>query len=181
MGAELDKKFIGLEFSEEEFPCLIEISKGSKNKYEIDKKTGLLRLDRVLYTSTHYPQNYGYIPLTLADDGDALDCLLVSSEPMLPLSFTYAKPIGVVRMIDSNERDYKILAVPTRDPFFNGYNDVSEIPHHILDEISHFFTVYKSLENKDTFIKSIEGRDFAMQVIRDCKKAYDEEEEKKNK
>ncbi len=179
MSSELDKKFLDLEFSIEEFPCLIEISKGSKNKYEIDKKTGLLRLDRVLYTSTHYPQNYGYIPLTLADDGDALDCLLISSEPMLPLSFTYAKPIGVVRMIDSNERDYKILAVPLRDPFYNNYNDINEMPRHIVDEISHFFTVYKSLEDKNTFIKSIEGKEFAMGVIRDCKKAYDDEEKKK--
>lgn len=179
MSSELDKKFLELEFSIEEFPCLIEISKGSKNKYEIDKKTGLLRLDRILYTSTHYPQNYGYIPLTLADDGDALDCLLISSEPMLPLSFTYAKPIGVVRMIDSNERDYKILAVPVRDPFYNNYNDINEMPRHIVDEISHFFSVYKSLEDKDTFIKSIEGRDFAMEVIRDCKKAYDDEEKEK--
>ena len=171
---ELSKKFLKARFSEEEFPCLVEIPKGSKNKYEIDKETGLLRLDRILYTSTHYPQNYGYIPLTLADDGDCLDVLLISSEPMAPLSYTYAKPIGVVRMIDSNERDYKILAVPMNDPFYNCYEDVSELPRHITDEISHFFTVYKSLEDKDTYIKSIEGKEFAKQVIRDCVKAFKE-------
>ncbi len=161
-----DKRFAKLKFDENCFPVMIEISKGMKNKYEIDKKTGLLRLDRILYTSTHYPQNYGYIPLTLCGDGDALDCLVISSEEIIPFSFVMVKPIGVINMIDSGKEDYKILAVPINDPFYNMVENLVDLPSHLVDEIKHFFSVYKYLENKETEITDIGDKKMAKEVIR---------------
>ena len=127
-----DKRFLKLKFDENSFPVIIEISKGMKNKYEIDKKTGLLVLDRILYTSTHYPHNYGYIPLTLCDDGDALDCLVISSEEIIPFSFVMCKAIGVINMVDSGKMDYKVLAVPNNDPFYNKIENLEELPVHSI-------------------------------------------------
>ncbi len=156
----------------ESFLVLIEISKGSKNKYELDKETGHLILDRVLYTSTIYPQNYGFIPRTFGKDYDPLDVLVLCSEPILPMSFVNAKPIGVMAMTDAGLEDEKIIAVAINDPFYSCYNDISEIPTHIMDEIKHFFSVYKTLEGKETAIETVKGRDAAKQLIEEYTRAY---------
>ena len=156
----------------EKFLALIEISKGSKNKYELDKETGHLILDRVLFTSTHYPQNYGFIPRTYADDYDPLDVLVLCSEDILPMSFVECSPIGVLIMTDNGLNDEKIIAVANNDPFYNGYKDISEVPQHVMDEIKHFFSVYKTLEGKDTAIDEVKGRDVALQIIANCIKSY---------
>ena len=156
----------------EDFWAVIEIEKGSKNKYELDKETGLLRLDRILYTSTHYPANYGFIPRTWADDGDPLDVLVLCSESIRPLSLVRCFPIGVITMEDSGSLDEKIIAIPFEDPTYNSYKDVSELPAHLFSEMSHFFTVYKNLEGKDTVVDELRGADEARQVIAKCREAY---------
>lgn len=148
------------------FYAVIEISKGGKNKYEMDKETGLLKLDRVLFTSTHYPANYGFIPRTYAKDGDPLDVLVLCSESIMPMTLVECKPIGVLKMIDDNKDDEKIIAVPVGDPNYSGYNDIKELPKHRFDEIRHFFQVYKMLEKgKETQIKSISGAEKAKEVV----------------
>ena len=154
------------------FLACIEIPQGSKNKYELDKYSGALKLDRILYTSTHDPHNYGFIPKTLADDGDALDVLVISSEPIVPLALVECRPIGMLEMLDGGERDAKILAVAVNDPVYNGIYDVKEVSDHVLREIKHFFTVYKSLENKDTAVDEVYGRDEAIKVIKECLASY---------
>ena len=139
------------------FYAVIEISKGG-NKYELDKETGMLKLDRVLFTSTHYPANYGFIPRTYADDGDPLDVLVLCSETILPMTLVECKPIGVLNMIDNNSKDEKIIAVPINDPNYNTYNDITDLPKHRFDEIRHFFQVYKTLEDdKETAATEIYG------------------------
>ena len=150
----------------EEFICVVEIPKGSKNKYELDKETGYLMLDRILYTSTHYPANYGFIPRTYGDDKDPLDVLLLCAETLEPMTLVKAKPIGVISMVDNGQGDEKIIAVPVGDPTYNHYNDISELPAHIFDEMSHFFTVYKNLENKQTAVNEVMGREKAIEIIR---------------
>lgn len=156
----------------DKFLALIEISKGSKNKYELDKETGRLILDRVLFTSTHYPQNYGFIPRTYAKDFDPLDVLVLSSESVVPMTFVRCRPIGVLNMIDNNLLDEKIIAVCVDDPFYNQYHDISEVPNHIMDEIKHFFSVYKTLEGKTTAVDEIQGREKAEQIIAECMNDY---------
>ena len=160
--------------SKENFFACIEIPKGGKNKYEMDKATGMLMLDRVLYTSTHYPANYGFIPRTYADDDDPLDVLVLCSEAILPMTLVKCYPIGVIKMIDSKSIDEKIIAIPERDPTYNMYNDVSELPPHILDEIMHFFKVYKALEGKETIVEELKGKDEAVSVLEKCINAYKE-------
>ena len=128
----------------EDFWAVIEIEKGSKNKYEMDKDTGMLRLDRILYTSTHYPANYGFIPRTWADDGDPLDVLVLCSESIRPMSLVRCFPIGVITMEDGGDLDEKIIAIPFEDPTYHLYTDISELPAHVASEIKHFFRVYKS-------------------------------------
>ena len=155
-----------------DFIAVIEIEKGSKKKYELDKETGHLILDRILYTSTHYPANYGLIPRTYADDGDPLDVLLLCSEVIQPLSLVRCYPIGVITMKDQGRLDEKIIAIPFHDPTYNTYHDVSELPAHIFDEMSHFFTVYKNLEGKETVVDELAGADAAKQVIQKCLDAY---------
>ncbi len=150
------------------FIACIEISKGSKMKYELDKTTGRLILDRVLYTSTHYPANYGFIPRTYADDNDPLDVLVLCNEVIDPLCLVKCYPIGVIKMIDSDEIDEKIIAICEGDPSMNCYKDIKDLPAHVFDEISHFFTVYKELENKKTSVTEILGREDAMRIIDDC-------------
>ena len=154
------------------FLALIEISKGSKNKYELDKETGHLILDRVLFTSTHYPQNYGFIPRTYARDYDPLDVLVLCSESIIPMSFVECKPIGVLIMKDNGLFDEKIIAVPINDPFYSAYNNIDEIPQHISEEIKHFFAVYKTLEGKDTAIDEVLDVNAAKEIIADCIRAY---------
>lgn len=130
------------------FDAVIEISKGSKMKYELDKETGLLRLDRVLYTSTHYPANYGFIPRTYAKDNDPLDVLVLCSEQIEPMALVKCYPIGVITMLDNGFPDDKIISIPFDDPMYNSYTDITQLPAHISDEMKHFFSVYKTLENK---------------------------------
>ena len=149
----------------ESYSAVIEISKGSKNKYELDKHTGLLRLDRILYTATHYPANYGFIPLTYADDFDPLDTMVLCSESIRPLTLVQVYPIGVIRMTDAGYPDEKILAIPFADPIYNGYKSVFELPSHVFDEICHFFTVYKQLEDKKTVVDELAGAEDAKQII----------------
>ena len=157
----------------EKFTAVIEISKGSKCKYELDKYTGLLRLDRVLYTSTHYPANYGFIPRTFADDGDPLDVLVLCSAAIQPMTLIDVFPIGVMRMIDSGAIDDKIIAVPVTDPTYNKISSIDELPSHIFDEIMHFFTVYKQLENKQTAVKELFDKKEAIQIISDAIASYE--------
>ena len=158
--------------TKDDFIAVIEIEKGSKKKYELDKETGHLILDRILYTSTHYPTNYGLIPRTYADDNDPLDVLVLSSEVIQPLSLVRCYPIGVITMLDQGRLDEKIIAIPFEDPSYNSYHDVSELPAHLFTEISHFFSVYKSLEGKETVVDELRGKDAAREVIQTCLDAY---------
>ena len=151
--------------SPEDFVCVVEIPKGSKKKYELDKETGLIILDRILYTSTHYPANYGFIPRSLGDDGDPLDVLLLCSEPLEPLTLCRAYPIGVISMIDNGRNDEKIIAIPFNDPNYNIYTNIDQLPKHIFDEMRHFFSVYKALENKETAVNEVSERSVAVKVI----------------
>ena len=154
------------------FTAVIEISKGSRCKYELDKHTGLLRLDRVLYTSTHYPASYGFIPRTFADDGDPLDVLVLCNEPIQPLTLVQVYPIGVMRMLDDGHIDDKIIAVPFTDPNYNTYRSIDELPAHIFDEIMHFFKVYKQLENKQTDVKELYDRETAEKIVTEAINGY---------
>lgn len=158
----------------EDFVCVIEISKGSKTKYELDKETGCIMLDRILYTSTQYPANYGFIPKTYGEDEDPLDVLLLCSEPLAPLTLVRAYPIGVITMIDNDRCDDKIIAIPFGDPSYNQYQDITDLPVHIFEEMKHFFKVYKNLENKNTAVNEVSGRDKALEVIRKARADYKE-------
>lgn len=151
--------------SQNDFMAVIEIEKGSKCKYELDKETGVLKLDRILYTSTHYPANYGFIPRTYADDLDPLDVLVLCSESLYPMTTVHCYPIGVISMIDNGRSDEKIIAIPFNDPTYNGYTDISQIPKHIFDEMSHFFKVYKELEGKETAVHEVRGAEEAREII----------------
>ncbi len=165
------------EITPEAFSAVIEISKGSKMKYELDKETGLLKLDRILYTSTHYPANYGFIPLTYADDDDPLDVLVICSEEIMPLTLVKCYPIGVIKMIDGGRLDEKIIAIPFSDPYYNVYNSIYELPRHVFDEMCHFFTVYKQLEKKQTAVDNLGDRDEAMEIIRSTLQRYEKNRE----
>lgn len=156
----------------EEFIAVVEISKGSKQKYELDKKTGLLRLDRILYTSTHYPANYGFIPHTLAQDEDPLDVLILCSESLIPMSLVKCYPIGVIIMNDNGALDEKIIAIPETDPNYNTYKSIHDLPKHVFDEMRHFFTVYKQLENKETSVNVELDRDEALKIINTSMESY---------
>ncbi len=149
----------------EDFVAVVEISKGSKKKYELDKETGLIILDRVLYTSTHYPANYGFIPRSFGDDGDPLDVLVLCSESLEPLTLVRCYPIGYISMLDGGRNDEKIIAIPFTDPTYNKYQDITDLPPHIFDEMTHFFSVYKSLEHKETVAGEVQGRQAAIKVI----------------
>lgn len=154
------------------FIAVVEIPRGCKTKYELDKQTGMLTLDRVLYTSMQYPASYGFIPRTYSEDGDPLDVLVLCSEDVYPLTLVKCYPIGVLSMIDDGEKDEKIIAVPFKDPIYNGYKDISELPKHLFDEMNHFFTRYKELEGKETSVESIKGAKEACKVIEQCIEAY---------
>jgi len=154
------------------FPVVIEVPKGSKNKYEIDKATGLLRLDRVLYSAVHYPADYGFIPRTFCDDGDALDVLVLGQEPVVPLAIVEAHAIGVMRMRDEKGVDDKIIAVSTRDPAYNSYNSHEELPGHVMREMARFFQDYKALEHKEVVVDDPLGPDEATSTILDALDLY---------
>ena len=148
-----------------DFICVVEISKNSKKKYELDKETGYIILDRILHTSTHYPANYGFIPRTYGDDNDPLDVLLLCSEPLEPLTLVRAYPIGVISMIDNGRNDEKIIAIPFEDPNYNQYTDIDQLPAHIFAEMRHFFSVYKNLENKTTAVNEVSDRETAVKIV----------------
>lgn len=156
----------------QDFVCVVEIPKGSRNKYELDKETGMLILDRVLHTSTCYPANYGFIPKTYGDDEDPLDVLILCSESIDPMTLVRVYPIGVIKMLDNGKRDEKIIAVPFGDPYYNCYSDISELPNHIVVEMEHFFTIYKALENKTTVVNEKGNVDEAIEVIKDSLNSY---------
>src|SRR5436190_12147075 len=154
------------------FPVLIEIPKGSKNKYELDKDTGLLRLDRVLYSAVYYPADYGFIPRTYCDDGDPLDALVLGQEPVYPLTLVQARAIGVMRMRDEKGIDDKILAVSVRDPAFADYHDKAQLPPHVLREVRRFFEDYKTLEQKQVVVEDLLGPEEAVTIIREALHMY---------
>ena len=156
----------------EDFYAVIEITKGSKNKYELDKATGLMVLDRILYTSTHYPANYGFIPRTYAEDKDPLDVLVLCSEQINQQTLVRCYPIGVISMIDSGATDDKIIAIPFNDPMYNTYKNIDELPTHIYEEMRHFFSVYKTLEGKETAVDEAKGRDEAIKIIEQSLENY---------
>ena len=164
----------------EKFTAVVEIPKGNKNKYELDKETGLLKLDRVLYTATHYPANYGFIPRTYAEDNDPLDVLVLCEESILPLTLVECYPIGMLNMIDGDENDEKIIAIPVKEPTLSVYKDISELPKHTFEQMKHFFEVYKVLEGKTTAIQEMAGADAAKACIEKCQKLYKEKFEDKN-
>ena len=154
------------------FPVVIEIPKGSKNKYELDKETGLLRLDRVLYSAVYYPADYGFIPRTYCDDGDPLDALVLSQEPVHPLTIVEARAIGVMRMRDEKGIDDKIVAVSVRDPAFADYTDKAQLPPHLLREVQRFFQDYKALEHKQVIVEDMLGPSEAIAIINDALALY---------
>lgn len=157
---------------ERAFPVIVEIPRGSKNKYEIDKETGLLKLDRVLYSAVHYPADYGFVPRTYCDDGDALDVLVLSQEPVHPLTLVQARAVGVMRMRDDKGIDDKIVAVSVEDPAFSGYTRHIELPGYLLREIRRFFEDYKALENKQVVVDELMGQDEAVRVLREALEMY---------
>jgi inorganic pyrophosphatase len=157
----------------EEVTAVIEIPSGSRNKYELDKETGLLKLDRVLYSAVHYPSDYGFIPRTLHEDGDPLDVLVLVKEQTFPGCMIDVRPIGVLRMLDRGEPDDKILGVPLHDPAHEEYFDIADIPQHMLREIEYFFSTYKDLEGKRVQAAGWEKSEAAMQIVQESIERYD--------
>lgn len=151
---------------DESFSAVIEIPKGSKVKYELDKDTGLLRVDRILHSAVHYPANYGFLPQTYCEDGDPLDVLVLGQEPVFPLCVVRARAIGVLSMSDDMGRDDKIIAVHVDDPEYEHYRDIAELPPHRLKELERFFLDYKVLEHKVVNVEDFQGRSHAESVIR---------------
>lgn len=154
------------------FQGVIEIPQGSKVKYELDKETGMLRVDRILYSSVRYPANYGFIPRTLGDDADPLDVLALMQEPVLPLSILRLKPIGLMNMLDQGQNDEKIICVHLDDPEFRDYDHIRQLPAHRLEELRTFFDDYKKLERKEVKVQDFLGPDEAMSVIRAAMRHY---------
>jgi inorganic pyrophosphatase len=154
------------------FPVVVEIPKGSTNKYELDKETGLLRLDRVLYSAVYYPADYGFIPRTYCDDGDPLDALVLGQEPVFPLTLVQARPIGVMRMRDEKGVDDKIVAVSMKDPAYADYTHKDQLPQHVLRQVRRFFEEYKVLEHKDVVVEELLGPSEAVKVISDALDLY---------
>lgn len=166
---DLDPKYI----TPGKFTAVIEIPEGSKKKYELDKRTGLLRLDRILHTATHYPANYGFIPRTYADDRDPLDVLVLCSQVLDPLVEVECFPIGCIRMMDGGDYDDKIIAVPCFDPTYNSYTELAQLPPHIITEVSNFFEIYKMLENKTTATNDVLDAAGARDIIQRAMDSYD--------
>jgi inorganic pyrophosphatase len=157
---------------ERSFPVVIEVPTGSKNKYELDKETGLLRLDRVLFSAVHYPANYGFVPRTFCDDGDPLDALVLGQEAVHPLTIVEARAVGVMRMRDEKGLDDKIVAVSVRDPAFADYTDKDQLPNHVLREIRRFFEDYKALEHKQVVVEDMLGPVDALRILRESLNLY---------
>jgi inorganic pyrophosphatase len=159
-------------------PVIIEVPKGSKVKYELDKSSGLIIVDRILFSSVVYPANYGFIPQTYCDDHDPLDILVLGQEPILPLSIMWARPIGVMKMMDQGEADDKIIAVHAHDPEYSHYDHIDQLPPHRLKEVRRFFEDYKVLENKTVVVEQFAGRDEAYVIIEKAKAFYNQERTK---
>ncbi len=159
-------------FNEDIVNGIIEIPKGNRAKYELDKESGLLRLDRVLYSSVYYPANYGFIPQTYGEDKDPLDILILSQIEVVPLCIVPAKIIGVMRMLDGGEADDKIIAVAAGDPSMNHYSEISELPAHIISETMSFFEDYKKLENKTVVVEKFLDKNTAINILQDAFKLY---------
>jgi inorganic pyrophosphatase len=155
-----------------EFVAIVEIPTGSKVKYELDKDTGLLRLDRILYSSVHYPANYGFIPQTLAEDDDPLDVLVLCQEKLDPLTLVNARAIGLMTMVDAGKKDHKILAVAVDDPEYNGYREAAELPPHRLMMLRRFFQDYKQLEGKAVEVDEFESAEKAIPIIERALEVY---------
>ena len=155
-----------------DFVAVIEISKGSQKKYELDKETGMIILDRILHTSTHYPANYGFIPKTLSEDHDPLDVLVICSQALEPGTLVRCYPIGILNMIDGGEKDEKIIAIAYKDPVYNSYKDINDLPEHTYKEIAHFFSVYKALENGDIQVGPVSGAKDAEKIIAEAIETY---------
>lgn len=158
-----------------EFNSVIEIPKGSSVKYELDKPTGLLKLDRILYSSVHYPANYGFVPQTLAEDDDPLDVLVLCQEPVDPLTLVASRAIGLMTMVDSGKRDHKVLAVAINDPEFNNFTEAEQLPPHRLAMISRFFQDYKTLEGKTVEVDSLQPAAAAVPIIEEALERYSEQ------
>lgn len=154
-----------LRVTPENFAVVIEIPKGSRMKYEMDKETGLLKLDRVLFTATHYPQNYGFIPRSYGEDNDPLDVLVLCSDAIHPMTLVQCFPIGMIHMVDSGRNDEKIIAVPFGEPTYSESVAIEDLPPHIFAEIIHFFSVYKQLEGKTTSVDPVQGREAAVKAV----------------
>jgi len=156
-----------------ELNAIVEIPRGSRNKYELDKDTGFFKFDRLLYSAVHYPGDYGFFPRTLADDGDPLDVLVMVTEPTFPGCLVVVRPIGVFRMRDEKGIDEKVLAVPVHDPLYDRYHELNDAAPHFLREVEHFFAIYKDLEGKKTEVFGWEA-DTAADIVKSCSARYDE-------
>ena len=165
-------------YVEDPIPAVIEIPTGSKVKYELDKASGLLRVDRILFSAVHYPANYGFVPRTYCDDGDPLDVLVLCQEPIQPLAMMRAKVIGVMKMRDDKGEDDKLISVHADDQNYADYSDVAELPPHRMRELQRFFEDYKALENKKVIVSAPQGRSEALQVLRDAMRLYDQERDR---
>ena len=166
---DIDEKRI----QKDEFIAVVEIAKGTKKKYELDKETGLIILDRVIHSSAVYPANYGFLPKTLSLDGDPLDVLVLCSQSLDPLTLVKCYAIGVVKMVDGGFEDEKIIAIPFGDPMYNEYQSVDELPKYMAEELTHFLKIYKALEpNKITYVGDIDSREKAQEIIEECKERY---------
>ncbi|KND50056.1 MAG: inorganic pyrophosphatase [Parcubacteria bacterium C7867-008] len=160
--------------SKDEMNVIIEINKGSKNKYEIDKETGIIALDRVMHSAQDYPFDYGFVPQTLWDDGDALDVVLLTTYPLFPGLLVTARPVGIMHMIDGGEADEKVIAVPVGDPRFADVKDLADVNAHTLKEIAHFFATYKQLQKKEVQVGEFEGADVAKAAFERAQQLYTE-------
>jgi inorganic pyrophosphatase len=160
--------------TKDEMNVIIEINKGSKNKYEIDKETGIIALDRVMHSAQDYPFDYGFVPQTLWDDGDALDVVLLTTYPLFPGLLVTARPVGIMHMIDGGEADEKMIAVPTGDPRFADVKDLKDVNPHTLKEIAHFFATYKQIQKKEVQVGEFEGKEAAQTAFERAQKLYAE-------
>ncbi len=160
--------------TKEEMNVIVEINKGSHNKYEIDKATGLIALDRVAHTGQDFPFDYGFVPQTLWDDGDALDVILLTTYPLVPGILVRARPVAIMNMIDSGDADDKVIAVPTDDPRWKETKDLGDVNKHTLKEIEHFYSTYKKLQNKEVTVNGFQGRAEAEAAFERGKKLYTE-------
>ena len=151
--------------SAEEMNVIIEIPKNSKNKYEIDKETGIIALDRVMHTAQDYPFDYGFVPQTLFDDGDALDVVVITTYPLAPGILVRCRPVGIMGMIDGGEQDDKVIAVPVDDPRFDDMQDLADVNKHFLKEMEHFFSTYKKIQNKEVAISGFDGKAAAIEAF----------------